>query len=248
MKVKIGENIKLLRKKKEITQDYLAEYLGITAQAVSRWESEQCYPDIEMIPAIADFFDITIDELMSVEQSKKEAKIQEFIEKANHAQCNGKFSEAIDIYRIAVSQYPTNYNLQAHLACAIGCMDNGIKIPVESAKEVIGICNRILDDCMIDSIRNRALHIMIWVYYRHLDDLETALTVANRLPKLFECRELAIIESLKIRIPNEDAKNIVFNMASAMLIAFDNPGIAYCNNRETITSTLIKELQNLSQQ
>jgi len=46
MTINIGEKIKLLRKKNDITQDKLAEYLGVTAQSISRWESGTCYPDI----------------------------------------------------------------------------------------------------------------------------------------------------------------------------------------------------------
>lgn len=56
MNIKIGEKIKFLRKKAGITQERFAEYLGITPQAVSCWESENCYPDIECLPGIADFF------------------------------------------------------------------------------------------------------------------------------------------------------------------------------------------------
>lgn len=56
MNIKIGKKIKFLRKKAGITQERFAEYLGITPQAVSRWESENCYPDIECLPGIADFF------------------------------------------------------------------------------------------------------------------------------------------------------------------------------------------------
>lgn len=56
MNIKTGEKIKFLRKKAGITQERFAEYLGITPQAVSRWESENCYPDIECLPGIADFF------------------------------------------------------------------------------------------------------------------------------------------------------------------------------------------------
>ena len=52
--IKIGKNIKKLREKKSITQEKLA--LGVTPQAISRWESETGYPDIELLPMIADFF------------------------------------------------------------------------------------------------------------------------------------------------------------------------------------------------
>jgi len=56
MMIKVGGKIKSLRNKNDVTQERLAENLGITAQAISRWESGSCYPDIENLPAIADFF------------------------------------------------------------------------------------------------------------------------------------------------------------------------------------------------
>ena len=53
MQLKFGENLRALRQNAGITQDRLAEYLGITSQAVSRWESGICYPDLEFLPGIA---------------------------------------------------------------------------------------------------------------------------------------------------------------------------------------------------
>ena len=55
MTLKIGEKIKELREKKNITQNKMAEYLGITEQAISRWENGGGYPDMELIPAISNF-------------------------------------------------------------------------------------------------------------------------------------------------------------------------------------------------
>ena len=63
MNVKIGIKIKELRKRDNITQELLAEVLGVTNQAISKWESESGYPDIECISSVADFFNVTIDYL-----------------------------------------------------------------------------------------------------------------------------------------------------------------------------------------
>lgn len=60
----IGKNIKRLRQNKGITQEQLGEVLGISSQAVSKWENESAFPDIMMLPKLADYFGITIDELM----------------------------------------------------------------------------------------------------------------------------------------------------------------------------------------
>ena len=63
--MKIGENIKELRKTHGITQEQLAENLGISFQAVSKWENNIAFPDITLIPALAEFFGVTIDYLFA---------------------------------------------------------------------------------------------------------------------------------------------------------------------------------------
>lgn len=59
----LGAQIALYRKKLNITQEALAQKLGVTNQAVSKWESEQCCPDVTLLPKIADIFEISLDEL-----------------------------------------------------------------------------------------------------------------------------------------------------------------------------------------
>ena len=61
--MKLGEKIKTLRKQRNISQEVLANYLGISFQSVSKWENESTMPDVMMIPAIASFFGISTDEL-----------------------------------------------------------------------------------------------------------------------------------------------------------------------------------------
>ena len=60
----VGENIKNIRKKNNITQEELAEKLNVTRQAVSNWENGKSEPDIETLTNIAQIFDISIDELV----------------------------------------------------------------------------------------------------------------------------------------------------------------------------------------
>ena len=61
--VNIGKNIKRLRKEHSLTQAELAKMLGVTCQAVSKWETKANSPDIALIPKIAELFDVSIDEL-----------------------------------------------------------------------------------------------------------------------------------------------------------------------------------------
>ena len=60
----LGENIRSLRIAKGVTQEQLGYELGVTSQAVSRWENGATYPDITMLPVIADFFDVSADYLL----------------------------------------------------------------------------------------------------------------------------------------------------------------------------------------
>ncbi len=71
MKLYIGENLKRLRNEKNITQEMIAEYLGVTFQAVSRWENGLAYPDIEFLPELARFFEVSLEELMGTESDEE---------------------------------------------------------------------------------------------------------------------------------------------------------------------------------
>lgn len=74
MKLTIGENIRDHRRKHDLTQEELAERLGVSYQSVSRWENGTTYPDIELLPAISKLFDITVDELIGMPSAEKEER------------------------------------------------------------------------------------------------------------------------------------------------------------------------------
>jgi transcriptional regulator with XRE-family HTH domain len=59
----IGKNIRRLRRRSDLTQCQLADKLGVTAQAVSKWENNMCIPDVALLPEIAELFGVSIDEL-----------------------------------------------------------------------------------------------------------------------------------------------------------------------------------------
>ena len=82
MQIKIGDKIRELRRRDGRKQEDLANALGVTCQAVSRWESNGGYPDMEMVPAIANFFHISIDELFGY-SGDREARVKEILAKAD---------------------------------------------------------------------------------------------------------------------------------------------------------------------
>ena len=76
MKLNIGENIRRLRRGMDMTQEQLADKLGVAYQSVSRWENGTTYPDMEFLPALSGIFGVTVDELLGMEESKKKERIE----------------------------------------------------------------------------------------------------------------------------------------------------------------------------
>lgn len=72
----IGKNIVENRRRKNITQETLAQKLGVTNQAVSKWELDQACPDIQLLPMLADIFEISIDNLLGHEKNNVIANVQ----------------------------------------------------------------------------------------------------------------------------------------------------------------------------
>lgn len=65
MDMTLGKRIAALRKEKGLKQDMLAEVLGVSSQAVSKWENDQTCPDISLLPKLAELLDVSVDELLS---------------------------------------------------------------------------------------------------------------------------------------------------------------------------------------
>lgn len=78
---RMGEIISKKRKEAGMTQAELAEYVGVSKPAVSKWESGCSFPDISLLPVLASFFDITIDELMGYQPQMNEKNIDEIHER-----------------------------------------------------------------------------------------------------------------------------------------------------------------------
>lgn len=66
----IGNNISALRKEKGITQEELARALGLSAQAISKWENNSSCPDVSLLAPIADYFGVTVDDLLRADEDK----------------------------------------------------------------------------------------------------------------------------------------------------------------------------------
>jgi len=179
MNIKIGEKIKELRKKYNVTQDKLAEYLGMTPQAVSRWENEDCYPDVDLFPAIANFFNVTIDELFESDRTQKRQK--EIVHEIYSKNIHGYKNDAIKLGREALKKFPNNYEIMYELINILDYSSN--------KDEILSLGNRILEDNKTEGdIKNGTLQTMALTYFKVGED-EKAKEIVNRFNSIYSCQE-----------------------------------------------------------
>lgn len=105
--MKLGEKIKTLRKQKNISQEVFAGYLGVTFQAVSKWETGTTMPDVTLIPAIASFFGVSTDELFDFNLFETEKQV----DKIRHEAYKYRYTDrekSEQILREGLQRFPGN--------------------------------------------------------------------------------------------------------------------------------------------
>ncbi len=190
IEIKIGKKIRLLRKNNDVTQDKLAAYLGVTPQAVSRWESEICYPDIETLPLIADFFGIGMDELLCYDSVQKESKIKEYLENAELLADNEKLGECLALLREAYAEIPSSYEIQLQLAKVLSAISASGKPRKNDLMEAVSLCNHILEFCTDDELRDETKKTLCDIYSHQLGNDRMALDIADKLHGMDYSKEI----------------------------------------------------------
>ena len=111
----LGKTIKELRRKYDMTQERLAEILSISPQAVSRWETDVAMPDISLIPPLCNLFNITSDELLGIDVTRRLEAVEEICDEADKYSRRGYLEKARKILEEGLQKYPDNcdiiYNL-----------------------------------------------------------------------------------------------------------------------------------------
>ncbi len=158
----IGSTIKRLRRENNITQEQLAEYLGITSRAVSQWECGRTAPDLAQLPALCHIFDVSADTLLGIDVEKSDEAIKRYLDKASDLGNQGKGEERTALLREANRKFPRSYPIMHRLADSLVCeySRKGIK----QYDEVFDLCRRILAECTDSKIRYAAIETLGTAY------------------------------------------------------------------------------------
>ncbi|MBQ2729427.1 MAG: helix-turn-helix domain-containing protein [Clostridia bacterium] len=173
--IKIGEKIKSLRKQKDISQEVFANYLGVSFQAVSKWENGNTLPDITLIPAIASFFGVSTDELFDFNVYKTEKNIRAIVDEHSKYWYNDT-ERAEQIIRDGLKKYPGNETL---LNCLIGVLAE-----LHKNEEVISIGKVLMETTKNDEIRIDTYRIMAMAY-KEMGEYQLAKESIERIPELY---------------------------------------------------------------
>ncbi len=144
----IGENIAALRKKKSMTQEALAAEIGVSAQAVSKWENGTNLPDIQLLPILADIFGVSIDTLYGREKSKSELEVPGVFEECCEAVMNTIGTAFYNGMRYHVQQ--------------------GVEVPVRDLDEYLQQYKAHLKYAYDGVLRSAVVQKENVVYYHHL--------------------------------------------------------------------------------
>lgn len=109
MKNKLGENIRALRKSRSLTQEQLAEAMGVSAGAVYKWEAQLSTPDIEIIILLAEYFEVSVDVLLGYEMQS--SKLSAMLERINSLFIAGDVEKARSESERALQKYPNSFEL-----------------------------------------------------------------------------------------------------------------------------------------
>ena len=171
MDLKLGEKIRQLRREKNISQEVLAAYLGVSFQAVSKWETGSAMPDITLIPSIAAFFSVTTDELFSFNLLQTEKNVEEIVnEHRKHP------DKAVEIIRDGLKKYPGNEIL-------LNCLVGALPLP-ENADEVINTCLALIETAKSDECRIDAYRILAEAYYS-IGEKSAVKNALNHIPEIY---------------------------------------------------------------
>jgi len=163
----IAENIKNLRLQRGITQQKLAERLGVSATAVSKWERGETMPDIMLIIPIAAVFGVSTDILLGADKEVNEKKILEYITEKIRLKNIGDDFGAFELINRAYKEFPHDWRIICEYIYVLLYDPNYKDEPFGAGvhfDEIICLCQRVIDECSVQKLRFDALDYLFSVY------------------------------------------------------------------------------------
>ena len=214
----IGTTIKKLRRERSMTQEQLAEYLGITANAVSQWECDRTAPDISQLPMLANIFRVSADVLLEIDVETKYVQIEEIYNQVREFRCTARREEAMKLCREGLRKFPDAYLLMEELADLLSYSSE-----FAAKEESISLFERIRVGSNDEFSKNYAIGSLCSLYME-IGKQEEAKELAEKVPQLLytreQCRRMTLrgaewADDLRTQIES-DFQNLILNLRNLM--------------------------------
>lgn len=180
------ENFKKIRLSKNFSQETIAERLQVTPQTVNGWEGGTATPELGRIPAIANLFGVTTDELLGCSADEEEKEVDAILDKMDEYDSRNQRDEMRKCIDAALAKYPGNDRIMAEYVYTYQFVspDKAIKVGLE-----------LLDHCTDDKIRGDVRTNVIYAY-KNKGDIAKAMEMAEPLPGYFNSRQDVLTDCL----------------------------------------------------
>ena len=186
MPVNLGDKIRQLRKGKGISQEVLAQYLGVSFQAVSKWETGTTLPDVTLIPAIASFFGVSTDELFDYNRLEAERRVREICQQAYTCRQSDP-AQSEQILMEGLKKYPGNDVILNNLLYTMAAPERG--------EEMVTICKTLIAGPHDDAVKYDGLRILAQTYH-DMGQQDLVAPTLEQIPELYftklECMALLL--------------------------------------------------------
>lgn len=184
----IDENLKALRKNKEWTQEEMAEMVGVSPQSVSKWERGDTYPDITLLPTLANLYNVSVDAIIGMDKINEVGTRRSIFKTGHeHLRC-GDGEAAAKIFNDALKTFPNDESIMAELALVLSLESSSEKL-----KQAAVFCERVLSGNPTEKVRHTIRATICFIYFK-LGEKDKAMTAAQNLPHLRESRENVLTE------------------------------------------------------
>lgn len=236
MTLNLGTKIRDLRKRDGRTQEDLASALGVSAQAVSRWENDNTFPDMTLIPSMANYFGVSIDELFGYENDR-DRRVDAILEKNERL---GREDNGVDVHldermkmlREGLAEFPANERLTYALAETLadagwirlgeGSVEDGDYLVhnVEEHKknpywnEAMTIFDRLIAETADEKIREKSIYWQI-LLYNNIGEYEKGLALAEKMPTMHHSREFLRVHAVEGELSEQYYGKMLIDLAFA---------------------------------
>ncbi len=221
--MELGKVIKKVRLEKKLTQEDLANAIGVSVQAVSRWETNVSYPDITLIPAIANYLNISADELFDIKLEERKIKIKKILDLDDEYTKVFELEKSLNLINESLKEYPNDEHLLLRLSrnyhnqiLLLKDRDGYEEKSLELRKKIIEVTTKILEIAKSDWIRDTARGVLCTSYpYLGEEGKVKAKEMALETTSIFNSKEMLLEGILE---GEEQRKQVVSNILNCLQI------------------------------